>query len=212
MRGRIYTLQAASSPSLGKVAPSPRPDNPRSSPQTPDAHQQPQGSAEARRVARDPCAHCCHTRDVMALETASVQRAGAQASKGRRLPLPSWSCCRWGLPPSCSSHWRTIAIPVDCACDTINSTSTTSPPRVPWPLPRSAVSGTPGGLGVHRVHIRPVHGPRLTGAAGSVGAVAKLAGSAPVSVPRNATISPISVSGSWYQDTFARVPSNLSFT
>src|SRR5215831_17510136 len=78
-------------------------------------------------------------------------------------------------------------------------------PPWPWPhpgsvsgphAPESAVSGTPGGNGVHRVHLRPVHGPRPTGAAGSVGAVAKLAGSAPVSVPRNATISLISASGS----------------
>ena len=88
MRGRIDTLQAASSPSLGKVAPSPRPDNPRSSPQTPDVHQQPQGPAEARRVVRAPCAHCCHTLDAMALETASVQRAGAQASQGTAPAVP----------------------------------------------------------------------------------------------------------------------------
>src|SRR5262249_31361211 len=78
-------------------------------------------------------------------------------------------------------------------------------PSLPWPhpvsvsgphAPGSAVPGTPGGIGVHGVHLWPVHGPRLTGAAGSVGAVAKLAGSAPVSVPRNATISLISASGS----------------
>src|SRR5262249_48877509 len=37
------------------------------------------------------------------------------------------SCCRWGLPPLCSSHSRAIAIHVDYACDTTNSTSPTSP-------------------------------------------------------------------------------------
>src|SRR5262245_5826649 len=40
------------------------------------------------------------------------------------------SCRRWGLPPSCSSHSMAIAIYVDYACDTINSTSTTSPDGV----------------------------------------------------------------------------------
>src|SRR5213596_1198773 len=62
-----------------KFPPPPRPDHPRSSSQTPDAHQHHQGPAEARRGARAPCAPCCHTREAMALETASMQREGAQA-------------------------------------------------------------------------------------------------------------------------------------
>src|SRR5215475_4324427 len=45
------------------------------------------------------------------------------------------SCGRCGLPPSCSSLCMAIAIHVEYACDTTNSTSTIPPSWVsgPWP-------------------------------------------------------------------------------